>query len=520
VNGKKIILINFLPGIGSSYTNKGAIYPSTATLLLGTLLSKDGYDVQIIDGAYHEDYLETLENSVKDSEVLYAGMTVMTTQIPFALEASRVIKTNSENVLTVWGGPHPTLFPERTLKNEYVDVVAINEGAFTALDLARCLENGGELSNVKGIGYKDKKKKMICTEPRELEDIRKLPNLDFNLIDVDRYLNPEKDTVFQREFPGYNGRIKIMPILTGLGCPYKCQFCINVILKRRYRYRSAAEIVQEIKSLKGNYQVNNEDFFVNKKRANEFLSLVEKEGLHFNWRMWCRVDHFGEDYINDKLIERLSNIGHGSMVMGGESANQVTLDLLKKEITPQQTIESLKLITGTNILPRYSFMVGLENESLEEIRHTYRFCLKMKEINPIVDIAGPYIFRLYPGSPIYDRLIGRYGLNMPNDLESWADYLKNKDTYTEMPWVPVTFQKITKLVDFYSLYALSSFPQKIPIHHKIIFSLWRKLGRIRLKYFFFRLPFEYWIHFVLRNIYKTFSQFLNLRPFFRERKST
>jgi hypothetical protein len=164
--------------------------------------------------------------------------------------------------------------------------------------------------------------------------------------------------------------------------------------------------------------------------------------------------------------------------------------------------------------------VGLENESLEEIRHTYRFCLKMKAINPVVDIAGPYIFRLYPGSPIYDRLIGRYGLNMPNDLESWADYLKNKDTYTEMPWVPVTFQKITKLVDFYSLYALSSFPQKIRIHHKIIFSLWRKLGRIRLRYLFLRLPFEYWIHFVLRNIYKTFSQFLNLRPFFRERKAT
>jgi len=507
LHDNKIILLNFPPALDFSYAEKGVIYPSTAVMLLGTLLKKNGYDVSIIDCAYEEDYLNIIDNYINKLEILYVGMGVMTTQIPFALEASKTIKKYDKNIPVIWGGVHPTLFPEQTLNSEYVDVVVINEGAFTTLDLAKCFENNGNLSAVKGIGYKDKDDKICITPPQGLEDIDELPHFDFSLIDAKNYIDPDATSVYQREFPWFKDKLKIMPILTGLGCAYKCEFCINVILKRRYRPRSAESIAEEIKRLQEKYVANtflflDEDFFINKRRTLEFVSIVEEEKLHFNWRVWCRVDHFRENYINPELLKRLCSIGYGSMVMGGESANQEILDYLKKGITPDQIINSLKLLTGTTIFPRYSFMVGLENETIEQIRNTYNLCLKMKKINPMVDIGGPFIFRLYPGSLIYNRLVTNYNLNMPDSLESWVENLEKSDTYTEMPWTPKEFQEKSKLLTFYSAYAFTSYSEVVRNPQKILHLLFGPSARLRLKYFFFGYPFEYWMRIALRTVIK------------------
>jgi radical SAM superfamily enzyme YgiQ (UPF0313 family) len=492
-----IIMLNFLPVWGMSYLYRGSIYPSTASMLIGTFLKNCGYSVKIIDGAYDSDYLTQLADYIKENKVLYVGMTVMTTQIPYALEASAIIRKCNPDIPIIWGGPHPTLFSEMTLKHKDIDIAVINEGVFTSLELADFFRDGGDLSSIKGIGFKNAEGQLIFTSPRPLDNINDLPYFDFSLIDVEKYLNPTSESVYQREFPRYDKKIKALPILTALGCPYKCEFCINVILKRRYRFKSAESIVKEIKELMCKYDVNtfiflDEDFFVNKNRVVEFISLAEKENLHFNWRMWCRVDHFKENYINKQLLERLEFIGYGSMVMGGESANQQVLDNIHKGITVEQITHSLKLLNQTSITPRYSFMVGLENETLEQIKNTYQFCIALSHRYPLVDIAGPFIFRLYPGSPIYQRVVEKYHLNIPNNLEEWAQYLKMEDSFTELPWTPVEFQKNIRLLQFYSQFAFENVHRKTPIISSILHGILRSLARFRISHFFLFFPFEFW----------------------------
>lgn len=212
--------------------------------------------------------------------------------------------------------------------------------------------------------------------------------------------------------------------------------------------------------------------------------------------------HDKKNYLNPDLLKRLCNIGYGSMVMGGESANQEILDYLKKGITPDQIINSLKLLTETTIFPRYSFMVGLENETMEQIKNTYNLCLKMRKINPMVDIGGPFIFRLYPGSPIYNRLTTNFNLDMPDSLESWAEYLEKEDTYSEMPWTPEEFQEKMKWMTFYSAYAFTSYSEVVRNPKKILHLLFGPSARLRLKYFFFRYPYEYWMRIALGVIMK------------------
>ena len=498
-----VILVNFLPAFDTGYKSAGCIYPATGILLVGSYLKENGFNVRIIDGAYYPDYKEKLVSAIQETghRIVFVGMSVMVTQIPFALESSKIVKQKNTDIPIVWGGAHPTLYPEETLLDDHVDIVVINEGTYKALKIAQSLVDESALSSINGIGYKDAGKVINLTLPSSLEVINNLPFFDFSLIETERYLNPRTASVYKREFPHYKNELRIMPILTGLGCPYKCQFCINVILKRRYRYRSARAIVDEIKRLKAEYMANtflflDEDFFVNKARILELVNICEAEGLHFNFRTWCRVDHFKESYLNVDLLKRLCQIGHISLAMGAESANPEILIDLKKGITPEHIINSLKVITESDkrIFARYSFMVGLENETMFHIKETYRFCRKLKKINTEVDIAGPFIFRLYPGSPIFKRIVENYDMDIPTSLDSWALYMKKDASAEEMPWTPREFQKNKDFISFYGYKALPCYAGRNSWSFKgILMAFLIICCKFRIKHFFFSFPIEYWL---------------------------
>lgn len=53
----------------------------------------------------------------------------------------------------VWGGVHPTLLPEQTASNAFVDIVVRGEGELIVKDLANALALNRPLNNVAGITY-------------------------------------------------------------------------------------------------------------------------------------------------------------------------------------------------------------------------------------------------------------------------------------------------------------------------------------------------------------------------------
>jgi radical SAM superfamily enzyme YgiQ (UPF0313 family) len=145
--------------------------------------------------------------------------------------------------------------------------------------------------------------------------------------------------------------------------------------------------------------------------------LIEERNLKFQWRTSLRVSNFRDDYIDDALAQRLQNIGMVSAVMGGESGNQRMLDEIKKEITVDEIVHAMKILSKTTIIPKISFMVGMPGETDSEIQDTYNLCTKLKKIfaqkNKIADI-GVFPFRLYPGSPLYDKAVEDLGMEVDN----------------------------------------------------------------------------------------------------------
>lgn len=492
----KVVLVNLPPNEFEGYASRGGTHPAMGLLLIGSLLKKNGFDVHLVDGAYDENYMEITENLVSD-DLCYLGISVMTSQVGMALSLSKHIKKKFPGAKIVWGGPHPTLFSEQTVKNPNIDIIVINEGLETALELANKLSsNDDDISDVAGIAYKNDGN--ICvTQPRKLISFNNIPHIDFSIIDSFRYSSGKgEDGTLVYLYPDLlqsTEDIKVFPIVTGLGCAYKCTFCINAFLGLRYRYRNAQDIIAECKRLEKEYGANfflfmDEDFFINKKRLLEMLDIMEAENLKFRWRVWCRVDHFNESYINRDLAKRLERNGLYNIVMGAECGTQFMLDYLKKQITIEEIRNSAEILKNTNIFPRYSFMVGFHNESMDDIIATYKLAYRLKKINPKIEVII-VLFRPYPGSPVYEDMVKQFKLSIPDSVEGWAEILSER-TYLrpqDLPWVKNRFREIENIHIY-----LRPIMRKASYNfaERIGLPILKVLSSLRFEKHFFKFPIE------------------------------
>ena len=135
----KLLLIN--PKFEPDYSQKGIESSRSIPrnlLCLGTYIKNKGHDVKILDMALHV-ITNTFSLQVADADVI--GFTVMTAQIKNALYLSRWIKDVYPKKKIVWGGIHPTLFPEQTIEEKSIDYVVVGEGEESLLKIMKYSQN-------------------------------------------------------------------------------------------------------------------------------------------------------------------------------------------------------------------------------------------------------------------------------------------------------------------------------------------------------------------------------------------
>lgn len=450
---KEVILVNLPPSSNYGYENAGCIYPATGIMIIGTILKNSGFLVFIVDCTLDPAYEESVLAKISD-RTAFVGFSTMTSQMIMGYALAKKIKAKRPDLLIVFGGIHPTLFPEQTVRNPCIDIAVINEGTKTVLEIIDYIEGRLRLEQVKGISFCDREGNVRINPPQAMDDIPELPHFNFELLDTSRYLNAM--SVYKREIaPDSDRHIKLMPILTGLGCCFRCTFCVNVILKRPYRIRSAKSILEEIKRLQSRYGANaflflDEDFCINRKRLVEFIQLVKDEGIKFSARIWARVSYFKHEWFKN-LIPEMEKIGISSIAMGAESGSQRMLDYISKDIKLDDIICAAKELSKVNITPRFSFIAGIAGEKKEETIATYKLCGELLRMNPRTDIAGPFTFRYYPGSPIFNRMIEEYNIKLPQSIEDWNGSLNNDGSLIVdvKRWTWPGFSKYTEIMYTY-----------------------------------------------------------------------
>lgn len=314
-------------------------------------------------------------------EIIALG--VPSVKFPISLEIVNFVKKNHHNVRVIFGGPHPTILPEETVKSVGVDFVVRGEGEETIKELVEAIEKGRKsFDDIKGVSFMKGGK---VKHNKDRPGIANLDDLPF----------PDWDLLYEHEklHRSYFGTI-----IGSRGCPYQCIFCASKrIWGLNVRYRSPENIIQEIKDRTEKYGVNlfnfNDDSFtIRKDYVMRFCDMLIKEGIKIEWKCDTRVN-----LIDYELLKKMKEAGCIKISLGIECGNDKMLKYVKKGITTGQVEKAFNIARKLGIETMAYFMMGFPDETRKDIKDSIEL---MKKINPshsCWSIATPY-----PGTELYE----------------------------------------------------------------------------------------------------------------------
>ena len=391
-----------------------------SVIALAPYLQEAGFDLTIIDGRV-EDPLKRLDQELDDN-VIYVGISALTgSSIYFGLECARHIRKKRPDIPLVWGGVHVTLNPDNTLEtSDFVDIVARGEGEFTAVDLAQCLSEGGDIANVAGISYK-KDGKVVHNEDRPFMDFEGQLEMDYSIVDLNKY---DLDRfLYQSE----------------RGCPHRCTFCDVVIVhRRRFRKKIAETVVQDMLNIQRKYnpkmiQYVDDCFFADFKRANKIIDgLIEMED-EVEWHASCRAQYYRKTTVD--IWKRAKEAGLVEVYVGSESGSQRVLDYILKDCTVDDIRLGAQQSQEAGIMFLTNFMLGFPIEEQEDVEASMDLIDEIQETYaPYVNVGRMFLFAPCPGTPLAGQ-VEEAGFIPPTTFEGWGDFRIGHRSHTE--WHPL-----------------------------------------------------------------------------------
>lgn len=478
---RKILFIYPRVGYMDAHRNKPA--PPLGILAAVSFLKKN-YKIIVLDQRLFtsdKSFYAQLQKLLQE-QPLYVGLSVYTGRmITFALEISKYIKENMA-VPVVWGGVHPSLLPQQTLENKYIDYVIQGEGEKTLVEFSNMLaKHGRNLPPIKGVWRKEGGV-ITYGGDRDLMNIETLPSISYELIDFDKYVQY------------YNGEEYIY-YQASRGCPYHCGYCYNnVFNKGKFRVQTVDKIVSEIKELRkkyffeGVYFVDDNIFALGKKYIMNIGKELSQLGL--SWYVQgsdiISLNEYSEDDF--KLLE---TYGLTRLAIGIESASREIRSLINKQGNLEDIEQVITRLNKTNIPIWCSYIINFPEETIDDLRESIRLISKLHNINKNVLNTPFFLYTLNPGTPLYERYRDIYP--GPKTLEDWGKVgWERKDTNIFVDYLKdQTF--------FQSLFLTSMFyDYKISIYspHKIFVFLahcYRPIAQWRLRNLFFKYNLELFV---------------------------
>jgi anaerobic magnesium-protoporphyrin IX monomethyl ester cyclase len=457
--------------------------PPFSILYLADALEKAGFSVRLFHEAGTNDDISTLVELVSQDKPCFVGLSTLTGPMLLpTIRASRMIKEN-HSAPVVWGGLHPTMLPEQTLGNDFVDIVAIGEGERTVVELAKVLCEHElpveRLSKVAGIAFK-RNGQVVVNKPRPfIEDLDQLYPA-WHLLDAKRYFDSGKHFYADHGFQLPQGRIGA--VITSRGCPWRCGFCYNQLVNKRvFRPYSAQRVINDIRSYHERYGVTaivfeDDYFFAAKNRA---LKIVRDISLP--WSSNIRANHLAQ--WGDEFAQEIKQHNCLELRIGAESGSQKVLDLMHKDITVDQIRRAVEICLRQDIAVTIGFMVGIPGETWADSLETLALIDELESLGGNIQVLGPGIFMPYPGTPLFDLAID-YGFEPPTSLLEWSDCVYGP----RQPLAPYADRRIRCIAHYRRLAYRTDLDQ-------LGFS-WpsralRQLARLRWKHRFFSYPFDY-----------------------------
>ena len=392
---------------------------------IASVLLQEGYDVEIYNQDVHHYPEEHLTDYLNKNKFDVIGLGVVGGYYQYAklLKISKAINSSKNRPsYYIIGGHGPSPEPEYFLKKTGAVCVVIGEGEETIANLLYSISNKNSLNNVKGIAHWDGGNVIINQRQPLIKDVDSIPWPAYNIFPVQYYRlfqNPRSD---RTDFS--------MPLLSGRGCTFSCNFCYR--MDKGFRARSSEAIIEEIKYLQKEYRISYIDFadellMSSKERTVELCKAFQHAKLKFKWSCNGRLNYASHD-----ILKLMKDTGCVYCNYGIEAFDDNALKNMNKALTTSQITRGIEATLSVGISPGFNIIFGNIGEDKTVLDKDVEFLLKyddaaeFRTIRPVTP---------YPGSPLYYYAIEK-GL-----LKDVEDFYENKHINSDL--LAVNFTKMS-----------------------------------------------------------------------------
>ncbi len=333
-----------------------------------------------------EDCFKEVINKIKKFSPDIIGFQMLTCNRVSTYRLIEHINKHYPKIKIIIGGIHTTIMYKQLINKFPFLIAVLGEGEITFLELIKELNK--EKTNLKiidGIAFFEKGK-VTRTKPREL--IKDLDSLPF----------PNHKLFFENK-KRYSGCI-----LTSRGCPFSCSFCcLNPEAKRKVRFRSPKNVVDEIEYMVNKFPqmtevfIHDDSFFIDNKRVIAICEEIIKREIKIDFIASGRIKP-----ISEEMIKKLEQANFKYVLLGIESGDNGILEKCHKGINQDDIIKTFKLFAKSKINIKTFLIIGLYGETIKTIKETARFIRKLQRIKYISYSRHPNILLVYPGTEVYE----------------------------------------------------------------------------------------------------------------------
>jgi radical SAM superfamily enzyme YgiQ (UPF0313 family) len=388
-------------------------------------LTPSGHEVILVDGNTQAMDEAEIARFVREKKIGLVGIGAMTRMIAKAYRMADAIR--AAGVPVVMGGPHVTGMPDEALGRDggirHADAVAIGEADET---WGRIVEDAarGQLRDI----YEPSDESGKEHKP----DLQAYPLIPWDTLNLDQFnLVPRILRPILRLLKVKMNSLRVIPIESGRGCPYGCEFCtVTGFFGKSIRFRSNESIVEEMLRLKaralsegGKIAVFfvDDNFAINIKRTKSLLRDIIAANAQLPY-----VAQISANLLrDDELADLIAASGGCWIFIGMESIDPVNLaDANKGFNKPEEYAEVLDRLARRDIYAITSFIFGMDNDTPGVAGRTLEQIQSWPPGLPVFGLMTPF-----PATPLYKRLEAAGRLTRPRH---WLDFAPFQIAHTPL----------------------------------------------------------------------------------------
>jgi radical SAM superfamily enzyme YgiQ (UPF0313 family) len=333
-------------------------------------LNKDKVQFRIFDEYAENEDLTDAITGWKPDLVGIGSMSVSRTR---AFEVARRIRALEPGVLLISGGVHFQVRKDDGLVENVFDANCIGEGEEPLRLLIDRAVVAGEgkacFAEIPNLAFLNADKTVAVTDQWVFEDLAGMAMPDLEWFNTKYYFS-------RRQFvPGVFA--PSIGVMTSRGCPFVCTFCFNSFNAGKVRYYDINHVVDNILRIRRTYgvkhfSINDELFFMNRKRVQVFCARLLKEGSDIRWVCNARPSVMQGDDL--QLLRQMREAGCIMILYGFESGSDAVLRRIKgKDSSVEKNQRALDQAVQAGLNVFGMFLCGIPGETEEEMIETGNF---------------------------------------------------------------------------------------------------------------------------------------------------